>query len=109
MIREEAVCIMPLHTGKGCTESKAISGSMEDLQKTVNGRLITGYGCDSRTVDAEFLLAEYQYIAAARPIRGADDVIAYHVIFTGLQRFLLFLPKSLNFRAMYCFLRANGI
>ena len=58
MIREEAVCIMPLHTGKGCTESKAISGSMEDPQKTVNGRLITGYGCDSRTVDAKFLLAD---------------------------------------------------
>ena len=44
-----------------------------------NGRLITGYACDSRTADAEFLLAKRQYIAATGRVRGADDVIAYHV------------------------------
>ena len=42
-------------------------------------RLITGYACDSRTADAEFLLAKRQYIAATGRVRGADDVIAYHV------------------------------
>ena len=74
--------IMPLHTGKGRTESKAVSDIIdyvENPQKTDNGRLITGYGCDSRTADAEFLLAKRQYIAATGRIRGADDVIAYHV------------------------------
>ena len=74
--------IMPLHTGKGRTESKAVSdiiNYVENPQKTDNGRLITGYGCDSRTADAEFLLAKRQYIAATGRIRGADDVIAYHV------------------------------
>ena len=35
--------------------------------------------CDSRTADAEFLLAKRQYIAATGRVRGADDVIAYHV------------------------------
>lgn len=52
---------------------------MANPQKTDNGKLITGYGCDSRTADAEFLLAKRQYIAATGRVRGADDVIAYHV------------------------------
>lgn len=47
--------------------------------QTDNGKLITGYVCDSRTADAEFLLAKRQYIAATGRVRGADDVIAYHV------------------------------
>ena len=74
--------IMPLHIGKGRTESKAVSDIIdyvENPQKTDNGRLITGYGCDSRTADAEFLLAKRQYIAVTGRVRGADDVIAYHV------------------------------
>ena len=74
--------IMPLHIGKGRTESQAISDIIDyvaDPQKTDNGKLITGYGCDSRTADAEFLLAKRQYISATGRVRGADDVIAYHV------------------------------
>ena len=74
--------IMPLHIGKGHTESRAISDIIDYVanpQKTDNGKLITGYGCDSRTADAEFLLAKRQYIAATGRVRGADDVIAYHV------------------------------
>jgi len=74
--------IMPLHTGKGRTESKAISDMIDYVanpQKTDNGKLITGYECDSRTADAEFLLAKRQYIAATGRVRGSDDVIAYHV------------------------------
>ena len=56
--------IMPLHVGKGRTESRAISDIIDYVanpQKTDNGRLITGYACDSRTADAEFLLAKRQY------------------------------------------------
>lgn len=74
--------IMPLHTGKGRTESQAVSDIIdyvENPQKTDNGKLITGYGCDSQTADAEFLLAKRQYLAATGRVRGADDVIAYHV------------------------------
>ena len=65
--------IMPLHVGKGRTESRAISDIIDYVanpQKTDNGKLITGYACDSRTADAEFLLAKRQYIcksALARP------------------------------------------
>ena len=63
--------IMPLHVGKGRTESRAISDIIDYVanpKKTDNGRLITGYACDSRTADAEFLLAKRQYIAARRTI-----------------------------------------
>ena len=55
--------IMPLHVGKGRTESRAISDIIDYVanpQKTDNGRLIAGFACDSRTVDAEFLLAKRQ-------------------------------------------------
>lgn len=72
--------IMPLHIGKGRTESRAISDIIDYVanpQKTDNGKLITSYGCDSRTADAEFLLAKRQYIAATGRVRGTDDVIAY--------------------------------
>ena len=74
--------IMPLHVGKGRTESRAISDIIDYVanpKKTDNGRLITGYACDSRTADAEFLLAKRQYLAATGRVRGADDVISYHV------------------------------
>ena len=74
--------IMPLHIGKGRTESQAISDIIDYVanpQKTDNGRLITGFECDTRTADAEFLLAKRQYIAATGRVRGDDDVIAYHV------------------------------
>ena len=74
--------IMPLHVGKDRTESRTISDVIDYVanpQKTDNGKLITGYACDSRTADAEFLLAKRQYIAATGRVRGTDDVIAYHV------------------------------
>ena len=70
--------IMPLHVGKGRTESRAISDIIDYVanpKKTDDGRLITGYACDSRTVDAEFLLAKRQYIAATGRVRGAYKTI----------------------------------
>ena len=57
--------IMPLHIGKGRTESRAISDIIDYVanpQKTDNGKLITSYGCDSRTADAEFAaMKEYDW------------------------------------------------
>ncbi|MDD3822200.1 MAG: relaxase/mobilization nuclease domain-containing protein [Sphaerochaetaceae bacterium] len=75
-------CIMPLHTGKGRTVGTAISDILdyvENPNKTDNGRLITGYQCDSRVADAEFLFSKRQYAAKTGRVRGTDDVIAYHV------------------------------
>ncbi len=65
--------IMPLHVGKGRTESRAISDIIDYVvnpQKTDNGRLITGFACDSRMVDAGFLLTKRQYIVATGRLQG---------------------------------------
>ena len=74
--------LMPLHTGKGRTVGTAIADILDYVknpQKTDNGRLITGWQCDSRVADAEFLLSKRQYTALTGRTRGEDDVIAYHV------------------------------
>ncbi len=74
--------IMPLHVGKGRTESRAISDIIDYVanpQKTDNGRLITGYACDSRTADAELPSGKAAVHCRSGRVRGADDVIAYHV------------------------------
>ena len=74
--------LMPLHTGKGRDIGTAISDIIdyaENPEKTDYGRLITGYECDSRTADAEFLFSKRQYAVLTDRTRGADDVIAYHL------------------------------
>ena len=68
--------LMPMHIGKGRTVSTAIADVIdyvENPQKTDNGKLITGYACDTRTADAEF--------PRAIKIDGIDyDVIVYVVL-----------------------------
>ena len=74
--------LMPLHVGKGRTVGRAIRdiiSYVKNPDKTDGGRLIACYECDSRTADAEFLLAKRQYTAATGRVRGKDDVIAYHL------------------------------
>jgi hypothetical protein len=74
--------LMPLHIGKGRDVGTAISDIIdyaENPEKTDYGRLITGYECDSRTADAEFLFSKRQYAALTDRTRGANDVIAYHL------------------------------
>ena len=74
--------IMTMHIGKGRTFGTAIRDIIdyvENPQKTDNGKLITGFAYDSRTADAEFALAKKQYITKTGRVRGADDVIAYHL------------------------------
>ena len=73
---------MPLHVGKGRTVGTAISAIIDYVEnpgKTDNGRLITSWQCDSRVADSEFLFSKQQYIRNTGRVRGADDVIAYHL------------------------------
>lgn len=73
---------MPLHTGKGRSVSTAIADILdyvENPQKTDNGRLITGYECDTRSADAEFLCSKNEYMKRTGRQRGKDDVIGYHL------------------------------
>ena len=73
---------MPLHIGKGQTTSTAIAKIIDYAQnpeKTDNGRLITGYECDTVTADVEFTLSKQQYLRQTGRRRGRDDVIGYHL------------------------------
>lgn len=74
--------IIPLHTGKGRSIGQAISDIIDYVknpEKTDHGKLITSHQCDSRIADAEFLFAKKRYIQKTGRVRGADDVIAYHL------------------------------
>lgn len=73
---------MPLHTGKGRTVGTAITDIIDYVknpEKTENGRLITSWQCDSRIADSQFFYSKQQYIRNTGRVRGADDVIAYHL------------------------------
>ena len=74
--------LMSLHIGKGRSVSTAISDIIdyvENPDKTEKGQLVTSYGCNARIADKEFLFAKKLYIQKTGRVRGADDVIAYHL------------------------------
>jgi len=74
--------LMPLHVGQRRTVGTAIAAIVDYVEnpgKTDNGRLITSWQCDSRVADSEFLFSKQQYIRNTGRVRGADDVIAYHL------------------------------
>lgn len=73
--------LKPLHIGKGRTVSTAIRDIIdyaENPDKTDNGRLITGYACDTRVADEQFVLSKRQYDYITGRDQGRRDVIAYH-------------------------------
>ena len=74
--------LMPLHVGKGRSINTAISDIIdyvENPEKTDKGQLVSSYGCNSKIADAEFALMKKLYIQKTGRVRGADDVIAYHL------------------------------
>ena len=57
--------LMPLHAGKGRNTGSAIRsviGYVSNPGKTRNGELVTGFACDPRTADGDFLLAKRDYL-----------------------------------------------
>ena len=74
--------LMPLHIGKGrCfgTAIRDIIDYVENPEKTDKGQLVTSYQCNARIADKEFQFAKHRYIQKTGRVRGADDVIAYHL------------------------------
>ena len=74
--------LIPLHVGKGRSFSQAISDIIdyvENPEKTDNGQLVTSYQCNAQIADKEFQFAKQRYIQKTGRVRGADDVIAYHL------------------------------
>ena len=65
--------LIPLHTGKGRNFGKAIRnviGYVSNPKKTHQGELVTGFGCNPKTADGEFLLMKREYIARTGRRRG---------------------------------------
>ncbi len=74
--------LMPLHVGKGRSFGTAIRdiiNYVKNPEKTESGQLVTGYQCNPRMAEGEFLFAKQLYIQKTGRTRGADDVIAYHL------------------------------
>jgi hypothetical protein len=77
-----ATWIKSLHQRKDRTIAQAISERTDyakNPDKTNDGQLVTGYACDPRSADEEFLLAkrEYEYITGRN--QGKHNVLAYHI------------------------------
>ena len=74
--------LIPLHVGKGRSAGTAIHDIIdyvENPEKTEDGQFITGYQCNPKIADAEFLFFKNLYRQKTGRERGADDVIAYHL------------------------------
>jgi hypothetical protein len=73
--------LLKIHINKGKTIAQTITDRTdyaENPLKTRHGELVTGYECDPRTVDTEFLMAKKEYFR----ITGREqknDVLAYHI------------------------------
>ena len=65
--------LIPLHTGKGRNFGKAIRnviGYVSNPEKTHQGELVTGFGCNPETADGEFLLMKREIL---RGQGGAEE------------------------------------
>jgi len=74
--------IKSLHVNKGKTIAQTLADRTdyaENPDKTKNGELVTGYECDPRTADEEFLLAKREYDYITGRSQGKHNVLAYHI------------------------------
>ena len=74
--------LKPLHRKKGKTIAHTLgerTDYAENPDKTEQGKLVVGYGCDPRTADEEFFLAKREYENITGRNQGKRDVIAYHI------------------------------
>ena len=74
--------IISMHIGKGKTIAASIKGRTDyakNPDKTNDGELVSAYQCDPATVDAEFLLAKWQYATITGREIGARDVLTYQI------------------------------
>ena len=77
-----ATWIKSLHVTKTKLKSAVVADVIDYVknpEKTDNGRLITSYGCDSRSADCEFMLAKKEYEHITGRDQSRRDVLAYHI------------------------------
>jgi len=73
--------LLKIHVNKGKTVAQTITDRTdyaENPLKTRHGELVTGYQCDPRTVDTEFLMAKKEYLRITGRTQK-NDVLAYHL------------------------------
>ena len=73
--------LLKIHINKGKTIAQTITDRTdyaENPLKTRHGELVTGYQCDPRTVDTEFLMAKKEYFRITGRSHK-NDVLAYHI------------------------------
>ena len=73
--------MLKIHTNKGKSIAQTITDRTdyaENPLKTRHGELVTGYECDPRTVDTEFLMAKKEYFRITGRVQK-NDVLAYHI------------------------------
>lgn len=73
--------IIPMHRNKGKSLKQCLTARTDyakNPDKTNAGELISSFACDSKTVDAEFLLSKREYKNITGHSYGRD-VIAYQV------------------------------
>ena len=73
--------LLKIHVNKGKTVAQTITDRTdyaENPLKTRHGELVTGYQCDPRTVDTEFLMAKKEYLRITGRTQK-NDVLAYHI------------------------------
>ena len=77
-----ATWLKPLHVNKGKTIAQTITDRTDyadNPHKTRYGDLVTGYACDPRTADAEFMLSKKEYLSNTGRDNGDKNVLAYHI------------------------------
>ena len=76
-----ATRLIPLHINKGKTIAQCLSDRTdyaENGDKTEEGKYVSSFGCDPKTVDEEFMLTKQKYLQSS----GRDserNVIAYQI------------------------------
>ena len=73
--------LLKIHINKGKTIAQTITDRTdyaENPLKTRHGELVTGFMCDPRTVDTEFLMAKKEYFRITGRVQK-NDVLAYHI------------------------------
>lgn len=74
--------LIPVHVGTKGTAKNTLARIIryvKNPEKTENGNLVSGYGCNPGIADAEFVYMKRRYIERTGRYQGKSDVIAYQL------------------------------
>ena len=74
--------LIPLHAAKGKSVAECFHdrlGYAQNPEKTEAGKLVTGYACNPKTAEMEFLLARNAYQQQSLDRHNGREIIAYQI------------------------------